>query len=173
MLLHHSRVDARTDSTGVLIPLEEQDRTRWHHEMIGEGVRLLTGTVTPYQLQAAIAACHATAATAGETDWARIAALYERLAGFAASPFVELNRAVAVAMAEGPAAGLVLVDAITDAGALEGYPLLPATRADLLRRLGRWAEAENAYRQALALAPGDSERTYLRRRIDEVRARLG
>ncbi|MCO5994284.1 RNA polymerase sigma factor [Actinoallomurus rhizosphaericola] len=173
MLLHHSRVDARTDSTGVLIPLEKQDRTRWHHEMIGEGVRLLTGTVTPYQLQAAIAACHATAATPGETDWARIAALYERLAGLAASPFVELNRAVAVAMAEGPAAGLVLVDAITDTGALEGYHLLPATRADLLRRLGRWAEAENAYRQALALAPGDSERTYLRRRLDEVRARLG
>ncbi|MEV5750272.1 RNA polymerase sigma factor [Actinoallomurus sp. NPDC052308] len=173
MLLHHSRVDARADHDGVLIPLEEQDRTRWHHGLIGEGVRLLTGTATPYQLQAAIAACHATAATPEETDWARIAALYERLAGLAASPFVELNRAVAVAMAEGPAAGIALVDALSDSGALEGYHLLPATRADLLRRLGRWAEADTAYRRALALAPGEPERHYLRRRLDEVRGRIG
>ncbi|HEX6468443.1 MAG TPA: RNA polymerase sigma factor [Streptosporangiaceae bacterium] len=170
MLLHHSRAAARTDETGTLVPLERQDRTRWRHELIDEAGRLLTGTATPYQLQAAIAACHADAATPGETDWGRIAGLYERLAAVAPSPFVQLNRAVAVAMAEGPPAGLALVDALESTGALAGYHLLPATRADLLRRLGRHGEAAVSYERALALAPTEAERRYLRRRLDEARA---
>jgi RNA polymerase sigma-70 factor (ECF subfamily) len=169
MLLHHARAAARTDETGVLIPLEEQDRARWHRGMIDEGVRLLTGTDTPYQLQAAIAACHATAATPRDTNWGRIAVLYERLARLTPSPFVELNRAVAVAMAEGPRAGLALVDALQSAGALAGYHLLPATRADLLRRLGQRDEAAAEHERALALAPTEAERRYLRHRLDEVR----
>ncbi|WP_127353966.1 RNA polymerase sigma factor [Actinacidiphila soli] len=169
MLLHHARVDARTDSAGDLVPLEEQDRARWHRGLIDQGVRFLTGTTTPYQLQAAIAACHATAATAEDTNWRRIAVLYEELASLMPSPFIELNRAVAVAMAEGPEAGLALVDALDSTGTLDGYHLLPATRADLLRRLRRWAEAAAAYEQALSLAPTEPERRYLRRRIAEVR----
>jgi RNA polymerase sigma-70 factor (ECF subfamily) len=169
MLLHHARADARTDSAGDLVPLEEQDRARWHRGLIDQGVRLLTGTSSPYQLQAAIAACHATAATAADTDWRRIAVLYEQLAGLTPSPFIELNRAVAVAMADGPEAGLALVDSLDSSGRLDGYHLLPATRADLLRRLLRWAEAAVAYEQALALAPTEPERRYLRRRIAEVR----
>jgi RNA polymerase sigma-70 factor (ECF subfamily) len=172
MLLHDARAGARTDDdTGALIPLEEQDRTRWNREMIDEGVRLLTGTATPYQLQAAIAACHATAATPLDTDWGRIAVLYERLARLTPSPFVELNRAVAVGMADGPRAGLALVDALDAGGALDGYHLLPATRADLLRRLGRRTEAAAAYDRALELTPTDAERRYLHRRLAEVRAR--
>jgi RNA polymerase sigma-70 factor, ECF subfamily len=169
MLLHHARASARTDSAGDLVPLEEQDRTRWHRGLIDQGVRLLTGTTTPYQLQAAIAACHATAASADKTDWRRIAVLYEQLAGLTPSPFIELNRAVALAMADGPQAGLALVDTLDSSGRLHGYHLLPATRADLLRRLGRRAEAITAYEQALALAPTEFERRYLRRRIAEVR----
>jgi RNA polymerase sigma-70 factor (ECF subfamily) len=169
MLLHHARASARTDSAGDLVPLEEQDRTRWHRGLIDQGVRLLTGTTTPYQLQAAIAACHASAASADKTDWRRIAVLYEQLAGLTPSPFIELNRAVALAMADGPQAGLALVDTLDSSGRLHGYHLLPATRADLLRRLGRRAEAITAYEQALALAPTEFERRYLRRRIAEVR----
>ncbi|WP_405146294.1 sigma-70 family RNA polymerase sigma factor [Sphaerisporangium sp. NBC_01403] len=169
MLLHHARADARTDSAGDLVPLEKQDRARWHRELIGQGVRLLTGTTTPYQLQAAIAACHATATTAEDTDWRRIAVLYEQLASLTPSPFVKLNWAVAVAMADGPEAGLALVDTLESLGRLDGYHLLPATRADLLRRLRRRAEAAAAYEQALTLAPTEPERRYLRRRIAEVR----
>lgn len=169
MLLHHARVDARTNSAGGLVPLEEQDRARWRRGLIDQGVRFLTGATTPYQLQAAIAACHATAAAAEDTDWRRIAVLYEELAVLTPSPFIELNRAVAVAMAEGPEAGLALVDALGCAGTLDGYHLLPATRADLLRRLRRRAEAAAAYEQALSLAPSETERRYLRRRIAEVR----
>ncbi|WP_424530359.1 RNA polymerase sigma factor [Sphaerisporangium viridialbum] len=169
MLLHHARADARTDSAGDLVPLEKQDRTRWHRELIDQGVRLLTGTTTPYQLQAAIAACHATATTAEDTDWRRIAVLYEQLASLTPSPFVKLNWAVAVAMADGPEAGLALVDTLESLGRLDGYHLLPATRADLLRRLRRRAEAAAAYEQALTLAPTEPERRYLRRRIAEVR----
>ena len=129
---------------------------------------LRRGEPGPYQVQAAIAACHATAATAADTDWAEIAGLYGQLARFVPSPVVELNRAVAVAMADGPAAGLALVDGWRRAGALAGYHLLPATRADLLRRLDRFAEAAAAYRQALALAANDAERRYLTRRLAEV-----
>jgi RNA polymerase sigma-70 factor (ECF subfamily) len=119
-------------------------------------------------VQAAIAACHASAPTAAATDWAEIAALYERLSQMVPSPVVELNRAVAVAMADGPAAGLRLVEQLERDGALADYYLLPATRADLLRRLGRGEQAAVAYRQALALAPTDAERRYLTRRLAEA-----
>jgi RNA polymerase sigma-70 factor (ECF subfamily) len=174
MLLHHARRAARTDDAGDLVTLEEQDRTRWDRGQIDEGVSLLEMALRrgpapgPYQLQAAIAACHATARNAGDTDWARIAALYGRLARLAPSAVVELNRAVAVAMADGPAAGLELVQALDASGELAGYHLLPATRADLLRRLDRPAEAAAAYRQALALAATDAERRYLTRRLSET-----
>jgi RNA polymerase sigma-70 factor (ECF subfamily) len=122
----------------------------------------------PYQVQAAIAACHATARDAADTDWNEIAGLYGELAKMNASAVVELNRAVAVAMADGPEAGLEIVDVIDASGALDGYHLLPATRADLLRRLGRYEQAGDAYRAALALATSDAERRYLSRRLDEV-----
>ncbi|PWU43952.1 RNA polymerase subunit sigma-24 [Micromonospora globispora] len=168
MLLQHDRAAARTDRNGDLVPLDEQDRSRWDRTLIDEGRGLLTGTPTPYQLQAAIAACHAAAATAADTDWPRIACLYEQLAGLTGSPVVQLNRAVAVAMAEGPQAGLRLVDALAASGRLRGYHLLPATRADLLRRLDRRAEAATAYEQAIALAPTEVERRFLRHRHDEL-----
>jgi RNA polymerase sigma-70 factor (ECF subfamily) len=170
MLLQDARAAARTDANGDLVRLEEQDRRRWNGALIEEGLRLLTGTPTPYQLQASIAACHAAAATAGETDWPRIAQLYEQLAGLTGSPVVQLNRAVAVAMSHGPQVGLELVDALEASGRLKGYHLLPATRADLLRRLGRRAEAALAYESALALAPTEAERRFLRRRRDEVQS---
>jgi RNA polymerase sigma-70 factor, ECF subfamily len=173
MLLHHSRRSTRTDETGELVTLEHQDRGRWDAGEIGEGVGLLEtalrrGRPGPYQVQAAIAACHATATTAAETDWVEIAALYGELGRLVPSAVVELNRAVAVAMADGPAAGLALVDRLEAGGALAGYHLLPATRADLLRRLHRDAEAADAYRQALGLATSDTERRYLTRRLAEV-----
>ncbi len=122
----------------------------------------------PYQVQAAIAACHASAVQADDTDWDQIAALYGSLTRFVRSPVVELNRAVAVAMAQGPAAGLELVEALADTGQLTDYHLLPATRADLLRRLDRRAEAATAYREALALATSDAERRFLSRRVEEM-----
>jgi RNA polymerase sigma-70 factor (ECF subfamily) len=173
MLLHHSRRAARTDDAGELVTLEHQDRGRWDTSEIAEGVGLLEtalrrGRPGPYQVQAAIAACHATARTAADTDWTEIAALYGELARLVPSAVVELNRAVAVAMADGPAAGLVLVDRLEAEGALPGYHLLPATRADLLRRLHRDADAAAAYRQALGLASSDTERRYLERRLAEV-----
>lgn len=168
MVLQHSRAAARTDRNGDLIPLDEQDRSRWDRMLIDEGRGLLTGTSTPYQVQAAIAACHAVAATAADTDWPRIARLYEQLVGLTGSPVVQLNRAVAVAMAQGPRAGLRLVDALAASGRLDGYHLLPATRADLLRRLDRRAAAGTAYEQAIALAPTEAERRFLRRRRDEL-----
>jgi RNA polymerase sigma-70 factor (ECF subfamily) len=121
-----------------------------------------------YQVQAAIAACHASAARAEDTDWVQIALLYRELARLAPGPVVELNRAVAVAMADGPAVGLALVDALAEGDALAGYHLLPAVRADLLRRLGRGGEAAAAYREALALAPTEAERRFLARRLAEV-----
>jgi len=172
MLLHHARRAARTDGAD-LITLEEQDRARWDAREIEEGLAHLDAALRhdragAYQLQAAIAACHATAADATDTDWKEIALLYERLAQVVPSAVVRLNRAVAVAMADGPAAGLELVDALDDSGALAGYHLLPATRADLLRRLGRHAEAAVAYRQALELATADADRRYLSRRLAEV-----
>jgi RNA polymerase sigma-70 factor, ECF subfamily len=173
MLLHHSRRAARIDDAGDLITLECQERSRWDTRDIEEGLGLLHAVPAdaqtgPYQLQAAIAACHATAAYAGATDWTRIAELYGQLAKLIPSPVVELNRAVAVAMAEGPAAGLALLQDLEATGALSGYHLLPATRADLLRRLDRPAEAAAAYRQALELATTDVERRYLARRLDET-----
>jgi RNA polymerase sigma-70 factor, ECF subfamily len=173
MLLHHSRRATRTDDGGELVTLEHQDRSRWDAGQIDEGVRLLEtaldrGQPGPYQVQAAIAACHATAATPAGTDWAQIAALYGQLARMVPSAVVELNRAVAVAMADGPAAGLVLVGRLEAEGALPGYHLLPATRADLLRRMDRPAEAAAAYRQALELVTSDTERRYLARRLAEV-----
>ncbi|WP_410646751.1 RNA polymerase sigma factor [Amycolatopsis sp. cmx-4-54] len=171
VLLHDARRSTRIDGDGTLVSLEDQDRGRWNAAEIAEGTELLEsalrrGVPGQYQIQAAIAACHATAAHASETDWAQIAALYGELLRFVPSPVVELNRAVAVAMAEGPEAGLVLVDKL--AGSLPGYHLLPATRADLLRRLGRLDEAAGAYREALALAGTDAERAYLSGKLAEI-----
>ncbi|HMC42929.1 MAG TPA: DUF6596 domain-containing protein [Acidimicrobiales bacterium] len=173
MLLHHARRAGRVDGAGDLVPLEEQDRTRWDRAAIDEGISVLDAALRrrrpgPYQVQAAIAARHATAPDASQTDWTEIAALYRELAGMTPSPVVELNRAVAVAMAHGPEAGLRLVDALAEAGALPGYHLLPAARGDLLRRLDRRAEAAAAYRQALELAATDAERRYLARRLAET-----
>jgi len=173
MLLHDARRAARLDAEGDLVTLEDQDRARWDKAKIAEGVAALEGALRrgqpgPYQVQAAIAACHATAATAADTDWAQIAGLYEQLAWFLPTPVVELNRAVAVGMAQGPAAGLPLVAALEASGKLAGYHLLPATRADLLRRLGRRSEAAAAYRDALGLASTDAERRFLSRRLTET-----
>jgi RNA polymerase sigma-70 factor (ECF subfamily) len=175
MLLHDSRRAARVDAAGDLVVLEDQDRGLWDHPAIAQACAVLDaalrlGRPGPYQVQAAIAACHATAPTAPATDWAEIALLYERLVEMAPSPIIALNRAVAVAMADGPATGLQLVEQLDASGALSGYHLLPATRADLLRRLGRLAEAAAAYHDALELATTDAERRYLARRIREVSA---
>jgi RNA polymerase sigma-70 factor (ECF subfamily) len=173
MLLQDARREARVDGSGDLIPLEDQDRSRWDAPVIAEGLEILDTALRrrqpgPYQVQAAIAATHARAPDAVSTDWAEITALYDELARMQPSPVVELNRAVAVAMAEGPSAGLSLVDALDSSGALAGYHLLPATRADLLRRLGRREEAAAAYGRALELVTTDVERRYLRRRLAEV-----
>jgi RNA polymerase sigma-70 factor, ECF subfamily len=173
LLLHDARRAARVDATGELVPLEDQDRSRWDASQIAEGTRLLEaalqrGRPGPYQVQAAIAACHATAAEAADTDWAQIAALYGQLVRLVPSAVVRLNRAVAVAMRDGPAAGLALVEQLERARELAGYHLLPATRADLLRRLGRTGEAVAAYREALELAPTEPERRYLARRLTET-----
>jgi RNA polymerase sigma-70 factor (ECF subfamily) len=170
MLLQDSRRTARVDAAGDLIVLEDQDRSVWDSALIVEGTGLLDaalrrGQPGPYQLQAAIAACHASAATAADTDWTQIALLYGELQRFLPTPVVELNRAVAVGMAYGPAAGLELVASLEASGKLAGYHLLPATRADLLRRLGAADEAAFAYREALALAPTEAERRYLTRRL--------
>jgi RNA polymerase sigma-70 factor, ECF subfamily len=170
MLLHDARKASRTGPDGVVVTLEEQDRSGWDAGEIAEGTALLEtalsrGRAGPYQLQAAIAACHATAPDAASTDWPQIALLYRRLAELVPSPVIELNRAVAVAMADGPAAGLELLAGLEAAGQLAGYYLLPATRADLLRRLGRHGEAAVSYRQALELASTDAERRYLSGRL--------
>jgi RNA polymerase sigma-70 factor (ECF subfamily) len=175
MLLHDARRAARVDSAGDLVPLEEQDRALWDDVAIAEAVDLLDAALRrerpgPYQVQAAIAACHATAATPAATDWAEIATLYERLGVMVPSAVVQLNRAVAVAMAEGPEAGLAIVVALEASGDLAGYHLLPATKADLLRRLERRDEAARAYGEALELTTSESERRYLERRLEEVTA---
>jgi RNA polymerase sigma-70 factor (ECF subfamily) len=173
MLLHNARRAARLDGQGDLVTLEDQDRGRWDAAEISEGVAVLEaalrrGRPGPYQVQAAIAACHATAPTADRTDWAQIAALYTELLKFVPTPVVELNHAVAVGMARGPEAGLPLVEALEAAGQLAGYHLLPATRADFLRRLGRRPEAAAAYSEALELTSTDVERRYLSRRLAET-----
>ena len=173
MLLHDARRDSRVNEAGELVPLEEQDRALWNREAVAEGVGLLAaamrlGSPGPYQLQGAIAACHATAPEAADTDWAEIFRLYGELARLVPSPVVELNRAVAVAMAEGPTAGLSLIEELEASGKLKGYHLLPATRADLLRRLGRRIDAVSAYEEALKLAATDAERRYIARRLAEV-----
>jgi RNA polymerase sigma-70 factor (ECF subfamily) len=175
MLLHNARRRARLDAAGDMVTLEDQDRGLWDGAAIDEGWVVLDRAmrlrrVGPYQLLAAIAASHDTAPHPADTDWAQIAALYGRLQQLNPTPVVALNRAVAVAMADGPAAGLALVDEIDRSGVLAGYYLLPATRADLLRRLGHRDGAKAAYRQALALAPTDAERRYLARRLAEVSA---
>jgi len=173
LLLQDARRDARLDADGELVLLEDQDRSRWDAAAIEEGRTLLDralrrGRPGPYQVQAAIAACHAVAPTPSATDWREIALLYGELARMTGSPVVELNRAVAVAMADGPGAGLALVDALDVSGALDGYQYLHATRADLLRRLERAVEARDAYVRARALASTDAERRFLDRRLAEL-----
>jgi RNA polymerase sigma-70 factor (ECF subfamily) len=173
MLLHDSRSDARVTADGELILLEDQCRARWHADQIREGTALLesalrSGADGSYALQASIAALHANAKTAAETDWAQIAALYSALLKIHPSPVIEVNRAVAVAMARTPQDGLVLLDALAAREELAEFHLLPAARADLLRRLGKFDEAADAYRRALALATNDVERRFLRRRLSEL-----
>jgi RNA polymerase sigma-70 factor, ECF subfamily len=168
MLLHDARREARLDEAGELVLLEDQDRSLWDTARIAEGRRVLDRALPrrrpgPYQVQAAIASLH----LEPETDWAQVAALYERLAGLTPSPVVELNHAVAVAMADGPESGLRLIDRI---GGLEEYRHLHSARADLLRRLGRNDEAEHEYERALELASQPAERAFLKRRLAEVRS---
>jgi RNA polymerase sigma-70 factor (ECF subfamily) len=168
MLLHDARRDTRVDEAGALVLLEEQDRARWDRAAIEEGLALLAGDeeAGPYRLQALIAAEHARAPAAADTDWRRIAALYAALEAVTPTPVVALNRAAAVAMAEGPGAGLALVDALAEP--LAGYHLWHAARADLLRRLGRSEEAGAAYRRARELAGNPVERAFLDRRLAEL-----
>jgi RNA polymerase sigma-70 factor (ECF subfamily) len=173
MLLHDSRREARTGPSGEMVLLEEQDRSRWNRSEIEEGTALVRrairlGQPGPYQVQAAIAAEHALAERAAEANWGRIAALYSALMAMTPSPVVELNRAVAVAMAGDLESGLRVVEGLEESGALGGYHLLPAARADLLRRMGRLDESSAAYRQALALATNPVERAFLERRLAEV-----
>ena len=175
MLLHDARRAARVDRSGDVVTLEEQDRTLWDRAEIEEGLEVLNVALSrrragPYQVQAAIAACHATAAEPAATDWAQIASLYDQLESLLPSPVVRLNRAVAVAMADGPDRGLALVEELERSGALQAYHLLPATRADLLRRLGRNSEAAASYEQALEMAGTDAERRYFVRRLGEMMA---
>ena len=172
MLLHDSRREARLDAAGNIIVLEEQDRRRWDQRQIAEALPLveeaLRGGPGPYAVQAAIAALHCQAARPADTDWPQIVRLYDLLERLQPSPIVSLNRAVAVAMADGARPALALLDALAAAGDLDGYHLLHAARADLLRRLGSSAEAAQAYTRALTLVSNDSERRYLERRLREV-----
>ena len=174
MLFHDARRATRLDENGDIVLLEDQDRSRWHRESIDEGRAQLQqvmreGPPGPYGVQAAIAGLHAEAPSAADTDWRRIAALYSLLHALQPTPVVALNRAVAIAMADGLEAGLALLDNIH----LPGYHLLPAVRADLLRRLARYHEAAEAYREALALSPQAAERRFLERRLAEVHSALG
>jgi RNA polymerase sigma-70 factor (ECF subfamily) len=173
MLLHESRRPARTSPAGEVVLLEDQDRALWNREQIAEGKALVERALAlrrlgPYTLQAAIAAVHAEAPGAAATDWAQIVRLYDVLAQLEPSPVVELNRAVAVAMRDGPAAGLALIDDLLARGELADYHLAHSARAGLLRRLGRADEAAAAYRQALALARQDPERRFLEDRLREL-----
>jgi RNA polymerase sigma-70 factor (ECF subfamily) len=169
-LLHHSRHDARTGDAGDVVLLDDQDRGRWDRAMIDEGIALVERALRrqqpgTYQLQAAIAAVHAESLTPGDTDWRQIAVLYGELVQIDPRPVVELNRAVAVAMAEGEEVGLAAIDRIAEDGTLDEYHLLHAARADLLRRLGRRDDAAAAYERALALVTNDPERRFLQRRL--------
>ena len=171
LLLQDSRREARTDAAGELVTLDEQDRRRWDESQIGQGLAALDRAIRlrrpgPYQFQAAIAAVHSQARTPEETDWARIAALYERLYALSPSPVIRLNQAVAVAMADGPEAGLARMAELEEA--LGAYHLFYAARADFLRRLGRRDEAAAAYRRALDLAQNEPERRFLQKRLAEV-----
>jgi RNA polymerase sigma-70 factor, ECF subfamily len=181
MLLHHARRAARVDAAGGLIPLEEQDRSRWSRTTIAAGKRELEralqlyatregGRAPLYLPQAAIALLHAEAGSAAETDWRQIAALYARLAHDHATPVLRLNHAAAVAMADGPAAGLALLNAPDLAMALAGFYLYHAARADLLRRAGRAQEAASAYERALLCGGNAAEQAYLRRRLEALRS---
>ncbi|QOC22725.1 RNA polymerase sigma factor [Wenzhouxiangella sp. AB-CW3] len=177
MLLQHSRRRARTDAAGELVRLEDQDRDLWDRPMIDEGLALVeqawrSGRIGPYSVQAAIAAVHARAITPGDTDWQEILALYQLLERIQPSPVVTLNRAVALSMAEGPAAGLELVDALLGSGELEQFHLAHAARADLCQRLGRHDEARRGFERALSLASQETERRFLKRRLDELESGL-
>jgi predicted RNA polymerase sigma factor len=170
MEIQASRTHARTNSAGEPILLADQDRTRWDHALIRHGLgelqqaERLNGARSPYAMQAAIAACHARAGSSTQTDWPRIATLYAALAQLTPSPIIELNRAVAVSMAFGPQAGLDIVDLLTSDPALKSYHLLPAVRADLLKKLGRLSEAQSEFTRAASLAQNSRERTLLLRR---------
>ena len=173
LLLQDSRRAARTSATGELILLEDQDRSRWNREQITEGGSLLQralsmGQVGPYTIQAAIAAAHAQAPTAAATDWSQIVGLYTLLLQAEPSPVIELNRAVAVAMRDGPSAGLELVDGILARGDLETYHLAHAARADLCRRLGRTKDARTSYERALSLTQQEPERRFLEKRLSQL-----
>jgi len=172
MLLHDARRDARLDEQGDLVVLEEQDRSRWHREQIAEALPLvaeaLQGGPGPFALQASIAALHCQAARAENTDWPQIARLYDLLERVSPSPIVSLNRAVAIAMVEGPKKGIALIDVLARNGDLGGYYLLHAARADLLRRSGSYEQAAKSYSRALELVTNESERRYLKRRLREV-----
>jgi RNA polymerase sigma-70 factor, ECF subfamily len=175
MLLTDARRNARVDDAGELVLLEDQDRSRWDRDEIQEGLSLVEaalrgGPPGAYALQAAIAGVHARATRAADTNWREIAALYALLRIENRSGVVALNHAAAVAMADGPEAGLELMDALGADGTLTGYHLLPAARADLLRRLERWAEAAAAYREALSLVGNDTDRRFLERRLAQVTA---
>jgi RNA polymerase sigma-70 factor, ECF subfamily len=170
MLLHDSRRDARISADGNVVLLEHQDRSRWDRAEIDEGLALVehalrAGPPDAYALQAAIAALHARAASAADTDWTQIATLYTALHALNPSPVVRLNHAVAVAMSDGPASGLRLLEALAAEGTLPDFHLLAAARADMLRRLGRHAEAADAYREALALVGNEPERRFLEGRL--------
>ena len=179
MLLHDARRPARYDAAGDLVLLEDQDRGLWDSAMIAEGLALVEPALkaatppSPYAVQAAIAALHAQAATPQATDWRQIEALYAVLLRLAPSPVIELNHAAALAMVDGPAAALPRVEALAARGTLDGYDVLPAVRADLLRRLGRNADARAAYRDALRLARCDPERRFFRRRLAELEGQRG
>ena len=173
MLLHESRRQARVSQGGEIILLEEQDRSRWDYQMISEGTALVEQALRSrrfgaYTLQAAISAIHARAGTAAQTDWNQIVVLYSALLGIDSSPIVELNRAVAVAMRDGPEAGLVLIDAILKRGDLVDYHRAHAARAELCRRSGKMSDAKNSYERALSLARQEPERRFLTRRLSEI-----
>jgi RNA polymerase sigma-70 factor (ECF subfamily) len=172
MLLHESRRAARSQD-GEPVLLAEQDRSLWDRALIAEGVSLVEQAISsrrfgPYTLQAAIAAVHAEAKTADQTDWAQIVALYDVLVRADPSPIIELNRAAAIAMRDGPAAGLAIIDTILARGELDGYHLAHSARADLCRRLGRFDDARSSYQRALALVRQDAERRFIERRLREA-----